>query len=95
MVLYLSVSDESDYQAFVQTTLIRKIEQKKGKKRETQTAKAVAADIPDDEEDADYQKEIRANRQEYREAYAGFQSLQGLISDLDGTLTLSTLQPPD
>ena len=44
-------------------------------------------DIPDeDEEEADYQKEIKANRKEYRDAYAGFQSLQGLISDLDGGL---------
>lgn len=42
-------------------------------------------DIPEDEEDAEYHKEIKAKRQEYREAYVGFQSLQGLISELDGT----------
>lgn len=47
---------------------------------------SMAVDIPEDEEEEEneYQEEVKTNRLQYREAYTGYQSLQRLISDLDG-----------
>jgi len=62
---------------------IEQIQRKKGGKRTTQTSRQTANAIPEDADDTDHIRDLKATRQAYREAFAGGKSLQGLILLLD------------